>query len=59
MINFWDWHDGEVELEDEYFEAVYEREPSGLDKVFENRLLYFQGRETGTKISPEFNDVLE
>ena len=63
MVTFEEWNSGKVQLENEYFEAVY-GEVIGYtfekEKIVEHRrLIGFQGEQTGIMLGTWFAEVCE
>jgi len=54
MITVAEWESGKVTLEDELFIPIYTHHP-----LVGNILIYFEGRDTKTKLEPAFDALLE
>lgn len=57
MITVEQFDSGEIKLTDEWFEPVF-RDAYWYGVPFK-KLINFKGRETGTLLHPDFDDILE
>jgi hypothetical protein len=63
IVTFEQWESGEVKLADEIFEPVFAEErvtqsPDGFVRI-SKPLLYYIGKETGTKVGDWFIEICE
>jgi len=58
MITVEEWDSGQIKLTDEWFDPVFSNFCFFKDFPFP-KIIAFKGRETGTLLHPDFDDILE